>query len=66
MKHIHIDYYGECKQVMECNEDEMKDFPRRMREWLFNVMHDLGKLTALLTEHLSSFWGYILQKTSIF
>lgn len=25
----------------------MKDFPRRMREWLFNVMHDLGKLSLI-------------------
>lgn len=27
--------------IQECNVDEMEDFPRRMRDWLFNVMRDL-------------------------
>jgi Fe2+ or Zn2+ uptake regulation protein len=40
--HIHIEYYGECREIPTCTEDEMLDFPRRMREWLFNVMNDLA------------------------
>lgn len=26
----------------QCTPDEMADFPRRMRDWLFNVMRDLA------------------------
>lgn len=26
----------------ECTTEEMSDFPRRMRDWLFNVMRDLA------------------------
>lgn len=48
--HLHIDYYGECHAQMECGEEEMKDFPRRMRDWLFNVMRDLAERDEL-TEH---------------
>jgi len=45
--HIHIDYYGSCKQVPQCTEEEMSDFPRRMRDWLFNVMRDLAERDEL-------------------
>ncbi|XP_063699329.1 SPARC [Culicoides brevitarsis] len=45
--HVHIDYYGECRELPECSDDEMKDFPRRMREWLFNVMIDLATRNEL-------------------
>lgn len=48
--HLHIDYYGECHAQKECTEEEMKDFPRRMRDWLFNVMRDLAERDEL-TEH---------------
>lgn len=41
-KHVHIEYYGVCREMRECSEDEMADFPRRMRDWLFNVMRDLA------------------------
>jgi hypothetical protein len=41
--HIHIDYYGQCKEIPRCNEEEMLDFPRRMREWLFHVMKELAE-----------------------
>ena len=40
--------FGECKSIPDCEEGELEDFPRRMREWLFNVMEELagrGKLT---------------------
>lgn len=46
-KHVHIDYYGECKELPECTEEEMNDFPRRMRDWLFNVMRDLAERDEL-------------------
>lgn len=26
----------------QCTADEMADFPRRMRDWLFNVMRDMA------------------------
>lgn len=41
-KHVHIDYYGECREMPECTSEEMSDFPRRMRDWLFNIMRDLA------------------------
>jgi len=42
-RHLHIEYYGECRQIPDCTEDELVDFPRRMREWLFSVMKDLSE-----------------------
>lgn len=41
-KHVHIEYYGVCREMKECAQEEMSDFPRRMRDWLFNVMRDLA------------------------
>lgn len=46
-KHVHIDYYGACKVIKECTDNEMEDFPRRMRDWLFNVMQDLARRNEL-------------------
>lgn len=37
-KHMHIDYYGECKVIEPCEEDTLEDFPRRMRDWLDSVI----------------------------
>jgi len=42
VRHAHVEYYGECRQTPDCSEDSLMDFPRRMREWLFNVMKDLA------------------------
>jgi len=53
LKHIHIDYYGECKEMPSCSEDEMSDFPRRMRDWLFNVMRDLAERNELAEHYLN-------------
>jgi len=47
-RHMHIEYYGSCREMSACQEDEITDFPRRMREWLDSVMEDLsekGELT---------------------
>ncbi|XP_011195441.1 SPARC [Zeugodacus cucurbitae] len=48
--HVHIDYYGPCHEQKSCADEDMKDFPRRMRDWLFNVMRDLAERDEL-TEH---------------
>jgi len=53
LKHIHINYYGECRQMPTCNEEEMSDFPRRMRDWLFNVMRDLAEREELPSHYLN-------------
>lgn len=42
VKHVHIDYYGGCRDMPDCSENDLADFPRRMRDWLFNVMRDLA------------------------
>ena len=34
---------GECRLIEECHPDELVDFPRRMREWLYNVMQELSE-----------------------
>ncbi|KAK9879168.1 hypothetical protein WA026_004020 [Henosepilachna vigintioctopunctata] len=41
-KHVHIEYYGQCRDMPKCSKEEMIDFPRRMRDWLFNIMRDLA------------------------
>ncbi|BFF92078.1 SPARC [Drosophila madeirensis] len=48
--HMHIDYYGTCHEPRTCDGEDLKDFPRRMRDWLFNVMRDLAERDEL-TEH---------------
>ena len=40
-------------RMSECEEGELEDFPRRMREWLFNVMEELagrGKLSPYFSK----------------
>lgn len=46
-EHLHVDYFGSCRQIKECTQEEMDDFPRRMREWLFNIMKNLAERKAL-------------------
>ena len=38
---------GECRVIPECQPDELVDFPRRMREWLYNVMKELSERKEL-------------------
>lgn len=52
IKHVHIDYYGRCREMPDCSEDDLSDFPRRMRDWLFNVMRDLAARNELPKEYL--------------
>jgi len=51
-KHLHIDYYGECREMPGCSEAEMADFPRRMRDWLFNVMREMADRRELSPHYL--------------
>lgn len=38
--------------LKECAVDEMADFPRRMRDWLFNIMRDLADRKELSEYYL--------------
>ncbi|XP_053976688.1 SPARC [Hylaeus anthracinus] len=51
-QHVHIEYYGECRQMPMCKEEDMADFPRRMRDWLFNIMRDLADRQELPSHYL--------------
>jgi hypothetical protein len=51
-KHAHVDYYGACRDIEPCTPEEMEDFPRRMRDWLFNVMKDLAHRNELEKEFI--------------
>jgi len=51
-KHVHIEYYGICRDMPECSKEEMADFPRRMRDWLFNIMRDLADRRELTPHYL--------------
>jgi len=45
--HAHVQYYGECRDIPRCEPDDLDDFPRRMRDWLFNVMSELAERREL-------------------
>lgn len=51
-KHVHIEYYGICRDMPDCTKEEMDDFPRRMRDWLFNVMRDMADRHELSPHYL--------------
>lgn len=38
--------------LQECKEEDMADFPRRMRDWLFNIMRDLADRQELSSHFL--------------
>ncbi|KAF8371583.1 ost-1 [Pristionchus pacificus] len=38
---VHLEYLGECKQLNECTDELMSQFPDRMSDWLFQVMKEL-------------------------
>ncbi|KAJ8724692.1 hypothetical protein PYW08_016166 [Mythimna loreyi] len=50
--HVQIEYYGMCREMPECSENEMSDFPRRMRDWLFNIMRDMAERRELTPHYL--------------
>ncbi|KAJ8961546.1 hypothetical protein NQ318_014798 [Aromia moschata] len=41
-----------CLNRLECTKEEMADFPRRMRDWLFNIMRDLADRQELTPHYL--------------
>merc|ERR1711970_921441 len=49
--HLQIDYFGQCQQVQECTQEDLADFPRRMREWLFAVMRDMAARQLLASQY---------------
>jgi len=49
--HLQIDYFGQCQQQPECDSEELYDFPRRMREWLFTVMRDMAARQLLSSKY---------------
>ncbi|KAL3118101.1 hypothetical protein niasHT_000037 [Heterodera trifolii] len=44
---IHLEYLGQCKQLDECTDELMSQFPGRMADWLFQVMKELKKRREL-------------------
>lgn len=44
---VHLEYLGGCKQLDECSEDMMLQFPERMSDWLFQVMKEMKKRQEL-------------------
>jgi len=44
-----MDYYGKCKELPPCEEEEMSEYPHRMRDWLFYVMEELDERSDLTT-----------------
>jgi len=43
----HLDYYSTCKEIRQCEPDELVAFPSRMALWLTNVMETLDKREEL-------------------
>jgi len=49
--HVQIEYFGQCQQMPTCDQEELADFPRRMREWLFAVMRDMASRNLLARQY---------------
>ncbi|KTG06056.1 hypothetical protein cypCar_00005919, partial [Cyprinus carpio] len=50
---LHLDYIGPCKYITPCIDNELKEFPLRMRDWLKNVLvtlYERDEDNNLLTE----------------
>lgn len=47
VKKVRLDYYGACKELSECLENEYNEFPQRMRDWLFRIMRELANREQL-------------------
>jgi len=50
-EHLQIEYFGQCQQLPNCLPEELADFPRRMREWLFAVMRDMAARNLLAGQY---------------
>ncbi|XP_051928072.1 SPARC isoform X1 [Hippocampus zosterae] len=50
---LHLDYIGPCKEIEPCLDNELNQFPLRMRDWLKNVLvtlYERDEDNNLLTE----------------
>nr|XP_061792832.1 SPARC-like isoform X3 [Nerophis lumbriciformis] len=50
---LHLDYIGPCKDIEPCMDNELTQFPLRMRDWLKNVLvtlYERDEDNNLLTE----------------
>ncbi|XP_054648710.1 SPARC [Dunckerocampus dactyliophorus] len=50
---LHLDYIGPCKDIEPCLDNELNEFPLRMRDWLKNVLvtlYERDEDNNLLTE----------------
>ncbi|MBN3320625.1 SPRC protein, partial [Atractosteus spatula] len=50
---LHLDYIGPCKYIAPCLDNELNEFPLRMRDWLKNVLvtlYERDEENNLLTE----------------
>ncbi|OQV24785.1 SPARC protein [Hypsibius exemplaris] len=50
-KDMQLEYLRECRELPLCTPDEMADFPRRMGDWLFQIMKELAKRDELAPQY---------------
>ena len=53
-------FLGECRNIPTCEPEELIDFPRRMKEWLFNIMEELQERSEL-----SEFYSKLQKQSQI-
>lgn len=47
-----LDYYGECRYIEQCTDEQKQVFPSRMKIWLDEVLHILNKRKDLDPRYL--------------
>ncbi|XP_055346429.1 SPARC-like [Paramacrobiotus metropolitanus] len=50
-KDMQLEYLNECRELALCTPDDMADFPRRMGDWLFQIMKELAKRNELAPQY---------------
>lgn len=48
-----LDYYGECKFIESCSDEQKSTFPSRMKVWLDEVLHILNKRKDLEAKYVN-------------
>jgi len=43
MGDVELDYFGRCEEQKECLEDEMEEYPFRMRDWFSKIMKQMAE-----------------------
>ncbi|XP_077999366.1 SPARC-like [Glandiceps talaboti] len=43
MADAELDYFGSCEEMKPCMEDEMEEFPLRMRDWFSKIMKQMAE-----------------------